>query len=412
MRLYYFDIPIDDVSRAEALSKVELYLSDGRQHYITTPNPEMVMLSRKDSEFKTALQGADLSLIDGFGLMLGLWLLSGKKPNRLTGADFLESLLQKFGRQYSFFILGGEKGVAESASSEAKKNYDVNLAGYYEPPRQTYDSTKHIKIINQDTHYKIISRINERRPDVLIVAIGHNQQEKWMAAYLKDCPSVKVAIGVGGAIDYLGKSVKRAPKFMRQLGLEWLWRLILQPTRIKRIITATIFFPMILLKWYISENYKYRQGVVGCLINDRGEILIVSRIDDSNHWQLPQGGVESGESPEDAIFRELKEEIGTNSFEIIGQSKPNVHKYRWKKGVITVNGNSYTQPFRRYGFRGQAQTIFYLRYNGKDSDIKLDQEELLDWKWVNPVELVEKLHPVRRSLAKIIINDLHDFKLI
>src|SRR3989344_1730395 len=209
MRLYYFDIPIDDVSRAEALSKVELYLSDGRQHYITTPNPEMVMLSRKDSEFKTALQGADLSLIDGFGLMLGLWLLSGKKPNRLTGADFLESLLQKFGRQYSFFILGGENGVAESASSEAKKNYGVNLAGYYEPPRHTYNDAGRIEIIFQDTHHKIISQIKEAHPDILIVALGHNQQEKWMAAFLKDCPSAKDAIGVGGAIDYLGMSIRR-----------------------------------------------------------------------------------------------------------------------------------------------------------------------------------------------------------
>lgn len=408
MRIFCFNIAVDDVSQAEALNIVQGFLNDGQQHYVVTPNPEIVLLANRDNSFQRALAKADLSLIDGYGLALGLRLAGIRCQNRLTGADFLNALLHKFSRNYKFFFLGSEHGTAQQAASIACQKYGSRPIGTFEPRRGIYETGKEIEIKDEPAHRALVKIINEQAPDFLIVALGHDLQEKWLSNFLTDCPSVKVGMGVGGALDYLANRARRAPKFLRHLGLEWLWRLGNEPRRLRRIFKATVIFSIKTLRWIISMKFKFRPLMVGCILNQQGEILLVERAGVPNHWQFPQGGREPEETPEEAVRREMKEEIGTEKLTIIGQSKPDVYRYRWKKYPDEQTDDSIDSMARRryHGYAGQRVTVFYFKYDGLSNAIKVDGQELVDYRWVKKKQLLSVIHPIRRRLAKIVLSDL------
>ena len=405
MRTYCFNIAVDDLSQDEALKLVQKFLNDGQQHYIVTPNPEIVLQANSDYYFRRALIRADLSLVDGYGLALALKLAGCNFRNRLTGADFLNALLRHFSPNHKFFFLGAEHGTAAKAGAAVSRQYGAKPIGTFEPPRGIYNIKEEIKIKDEPAHQALIKLINDEAPDFLIVALGHGQQEKWLCEFLRECPSVKVGMGVGGSLDYLANNVKRAPELMRRLGLEWLWRLANEPARSRRIFRATVIFPIKTLRWIINMKLKYRPLVVGCIINRQGEILLVERAGVPNHWQFPQGGCEPDETPRQAVRREMKEEIGTENLTIIGQSKPDVYRYRWQK-IWDEQTDDAAGRRRYHGYAGQRVTVFYLKYDGPDDAIKVDKQELVAYRWVEKNKLLETIHLVRRPLAKIVLNDL------
>jgi N-acetylglucosaminyldiphosphoundecaprenol N-acetyl-beta-D-mannosaminyltransferase len=407
MRLHYFDIPLDDLSIDEANIQALSFIKDSQQHYIVTPNPEMVVLATKDKSFLSALRAADLSLIDGVGLELAVWWLGGERPHRIPGSIFLSKFLENVGETAAVYFLGGEDGSAIDAAEKVNTQFKTNVVGLCEPTRGIYDVTADIRVLNLEKHTNIISAIKLAGPKILVVALGHNLQEKWMHEFLRDCPSVKVAIGVGGAIDYLSGRARQAPASWRSLGFEWLWRLWQQPWRFKRIFTATVVFGWRALTWWWGQKFLYRPSVVGCVLNKKNQVLIVARIDDTNHWQLPQGGIELGEELETAALREMAEELGTDKFKVLGRSKLNVHRYSWKKRANLYN-NEASQ--RRYGYKGQRQTIVFLEFTGQDSAIKLEAAELSSWKWVDLENLQSSLHSVRRPLLEHIYKFIHDYR--
>ncbi|MBI2334188.1 WecB/TagA/CpsF family glycosyltransferase [Candidatus Daviesbacteria bacterium] len=198
MKKYILGVKIDDVNMDEALEIVHQWLQKSEKRYIVTPNPEFIMTAQKDPEFKETLNNADLSIPDGAGLKL-----SGRIKNIVAGVDLMERLVDK-SRDWGVTVglLGGGPGVAEKAAECLQKKYP-----------------------------KI--KIDNIAPDILFVAFGAPKQEKWIVQNLPKL-KVKVAMGVGGAFDYLSGKVPRAPEFLRSLGLEWLFRLIIQPWRIKR----------------------------------------------------------------------------------------------------------------------------------------------------------------------------------
>lgn len=409
MRTYCFNIVVDDVPQDEALRLVQKFLNDGKQHYVVTPNPEIVLQANHDYYFRRALLMADLSLVDGYGLAMALKLVGCNFRNRLTGADFLNALLNHFSPNYKFFFLGSEHGTAAKAAAAAGRQYRAKPIGTFEPPRGIYSTAEEIKIKDLLAHQALIKLINEQMPNFLIVALGHGQQEKWLYKFLKECPSVRVGMAVGGSLDYLANRVKRAPKFMRQIGLEWLWRLGNEPRRSRRIFRATVIFPIKTLRWIINMKLKYRPLVVGCILNNDDEILLVERAGVPNHWQFPQGGCEPDETPEEAVRREMKEEIGVGNLIVIGQSKPDVYRYRWQK-IWDEQINDSANRRRYHGYAGQRVTVFYLKYDGPREDIKVDEQELVAYRWVKKNTLLEVIHPVRRPLAKIVLNDLARLK--
>lgn len=207
MKVNILGVKIDDVNMAEALVIVEKWIWNPGKHYIVTPNPEMIIAAQKDPAFKKILNNADLSIPDGSGLKL-----SGKIKNILAGTDFMEELVKLVSEKgFTTGFLGGRDGVAKKCSECLLQKY----------PKLE------VSFASGDTNAKIPPC------DLLFVALGHIKQEKWIALNLNKIP-VHVAMGVGGAFDYLSGNVLRAPKRVRGLGLEWLFRLIVQPWRIKR----------------------------------------------------------------------------------------------------------------------------------------------------------------------------------
>jgi len=223
-------VQVDSITRAEAIARVDHMVRDGGQHIITTPNPEIIVAAQKDLEFRAILNRAALALPDGFGLMLAGRFLGTPLMERIAGSDFVREITKlACEKKYKLYLAGGEPGVANAAA-------DTIIS-----------RLRNCAIVKSETEPDV-EKIREEAPDILLIALGHGKQEKWIAAHLPELPSVKVAMGVGGAFDFIAGRVLRAPRILRRLGLEWLWRLILQPSRLPRIWRAVIKFPILVLR--------------------------------------------------------------------------------------------------------------------------------------------------------------------
>ena len=242
MKINILGVLIDNLKKPDVLKITEQFLSDGRQHYIVTANPEMIVAAGKDEKFLEILNKAGLTVPDGFGLILAARFLRRPLPERITGVDLMLDICQMAEQKnYSIFLVAAKEGLSKSEETAAalnKKFPGLKIGG---------------AILSEgDSGEKIITEINKTRPDILFVSLrGICRQEKFIAENLNKVPSVKIAMGVGGSFDFITGRIKRAPKLMRKIGLEWLWRLFMQPWRLKRIFTATIKF-----SWLIIKNGK------------------------------------------------------------------------------------------------------------------------------------------------------------
>ncbi len=216
MKKYVLGVKIDDVTIDQVLETVQGWLSKTGKNYIVTPNPEIVMMAQKDPDLKKILNQADLAIPDGYGLQIGTDIVCNT-----PGIDVMEVLI-KLANDYGYTVglLGGRDSVAAKAAERLQKKY----------PK--------LKVTLASSE---LNRIPST--DILFVAYGAPKQEKWVDKNLSKIP-VKVAMVVGGSFDYLSGQVNRAPSWMRQLRLEWLYRLIQQPWRIKR--------QLVLLKYLYS----------------------------------------------------------------------------------------------------------------------------------------------------------------
>lgn len=236
MRVDILNIKIDNLTGREAMKKAEELLNSSSGHYIVTANPEMIVAAQKDDEFRKIINNADLTLPDGFGLLLASRFLPGpeKLSGRVTGVDLvykIAKIIAEYPVKRKIFFLGAREGVAKAAAEKLKKIFTgLEICGTFSGDAGEKGDRIAISIINQ------------AKPDVLFIAYGAPKQEKWIARNLKKMPSVKLAIGVGGAFDIISGRIRRAPQWMRSAGLEWLWRLIQEPRRIGRIYNATIKF--------------------------------------------------------------------------------------------------------------------------------------------------------------------------
>ena len=223
-----FGLEFWDTSMSEFISELKLFLSDNvpkAQKLIFTPNPEMLVLANKNNEFKKVLEMADYLLADGFGLKL--WskiLFKNSLKNILTGSDLVSNILNNpIG---SIFIIGGLNGAAEKVKSQ----FSQTVVGFFDG------------VVTEESSNSIIEQVKKSEAQIVLVALGAPKQEFWIYQYAYLMPNVKVFAGIGGAIDFESGIVKRAPRFFRLLGLEWLWRLFLEPKRIVRIWNAVVVF--------------------------------------------------------------------------------------------------------------------------------------------------------------------------
>ncbi len=390
-------IKFSELSAPEVLQKIESFLQGDKQHYAVTPNPEIILSAHNDEEFFYILNKADLSLADGFGLKVASKLLSSK-IERVTGADTAFALLEYAAQNnVKVAVINWEEGLSakeEILQAATKKFPGLNIA--------VFNAPRNIKLADS-----LIADINSFSPQLLFCGLGFPFQEKVIYHNLKKLPSIKVALGIGGTFDFLTGKAKRAPSLWQYLGLEWLWRLIIQPKRYKRIFRATFIFLIKIIRARFINRLRYRPNVACWLYRDTPtgkEVLIVEREDSPGHWQLPQGGTD-GEDIETAGKRELMEEINTTSLETKAVFK-NIHRYDFegalRKKILEESGQSESFEIKKYkfDFKGQIQSLYIARFTGDESEIEIKFWDHVAWKFVPVEKLLETLHPIRKEGAK------------
>lgn len=256
-RVTIMQVPFDTLTRQQFVEKIFTYFNSDSQHHVATPNPEMLLAAQEDDEFLTLLNLTNLNTPDGIGIiwagntltdplwksLLKLIILPFKKPKkpipeRVTGVDLFLDICEKSTlTNKKIFLLGAADGIAEKTKQVLIKKYpNIQIVGTYSGSPSPYEEEK------------IKDLINDTNPDILFVAYGAPAQEKWIARNLRKMPTVKVAIGIGGTFDFISGLIPRAPILLQTLGLEWLYRLIKEPKRWRRIYNATVIFPWKFLK--------------------------------------------------------------------------------------------------------------------------------------------------------------------
>jgi N-acetylglucosaminyldiphosphoundecaprenol N-acetyl-beta-D-mannosaminyltransferase len=213
----------------EALRLIEGFVDEGGPHLVATVNPEFVMRANQDAEFARVLESADLCLPDGTGVVWaarrqGCWM---RGP--VAGTDMLPLLAAMCARRgFPLFLLGAAPGVADELASKLRAGHpDLKVASHPGSPDPSDDP-------------ETLRLIHEHNTKVLLVAFGHPKQELWIDRLMNRL-GVAVAVGVGGAFDYLTGRVPRAPAWMRSAGLEWSYRLVKQPWRARRMTVLPVY---------------------------------------------------------------------------------------------------------------------------------------------------------------------------
>lgn len=277
--LYILGVRIDRVNFSQALAKVKDFLTDGRRHLIVTPYAETIVSAQKDGEFRRILNESSLSVADGSSLLAAADFLSYKLPKRglvrvpaalicgvvvglkllffrqtfrllqepVRGVDLLNSLC-RLAREdgLGVYLLGGQNGVSRRAAEVLKSTYPgLRIIAEDGPKRLNQANTQEITAI--------LAGINQFKPAFLFVAFRPGEQEKWLARNMGKIEA-QVFMAVGGAFDMVAGLRRRAPRLLRQMALEWLWRLLIEPARMGRIIKAAIVFPWLVFRFKLFEN--------------------------------------------------------------------------------------------------------------------------------------------------------------
>ena len=217
-------VRFDRRKKEEIMQELEERLSKDKTTRVFTPNPLIVQRAKRDPRLANALARADVSLADGVGILLGARLSGAPLPHRIAGIDLAEEVVTLAERKgLRLFLLGGKPGVADDAARVLWKRYpDLNICGachgYFE---------------EEDSQY-LASYIAEKRPDILFVCLGSPRQEIFVAEHLEKT-GARLGIGLGGTFDVWSGRVRRAPRFFRKAGLEWLWRMMREPRRLAGI---------------------------------------------------------------------------------------------------------------------------------------------------------------------------------
>lgn len=232
------DVPVHPVTMAETLQLAQQFMAEARLHQIATVNPEFVMTAQRDPEFLAVLLAADLCLADGVGLLYASRRYGRTLPERVPGSELVFHLAELAAREgLSLFLLGAAPGVAEEAAVILKERYPgLQIAGTYAGSPALAENEG------------IVQRINASGADMLYVAYGAPRQDKWIARNRDRLADVRLAMGVGGSLDFItGRSV-RAPRWVQQLGLEWLHRLWREPWRWRRMLALPRFALRVLFR--------------------------------------------------------------------------------------------------------------------------------------------------------------------
>lgn len=231
-RIDVLGVAFDDVTVSQAVSHAYdmiLRRDEEEKTYVVTPNPEIVWLTRHNDTLREAINGAGLTLPDGIGIILGARILGTPiRGGRVPGIDFISAMFERMSESGgSAFLLGAKPGIAEEAGKRLVEKYPGLIVAGTADGYFTDDE-------------EVVNKINAVSPDLLLVCMGAPAQELWMASNI-DRINVKLCAGLGGALDVFAGKAKRAPVIFRKIGLEWLYRIIREPRRIKRSLKLPLF---------------------------------------------------------------------------------------------------------------------------------------------------------------------------
>jgi N-acetylglucosaminyldiphosphoundecaprenol N-acetyl-beta-D-mannosaminyltransferase len=390
-KLFILGTKINDLSLDETINEINTHLEKDLKGFIVTPNPEICLLGYKDKFFRRIIKKSFISIPDGFGLKIGAFIFGKKLNNTTTGADLTRKLF-KLAEQnnYSTLFFEGRPKIADKALNNIKQNYPHLKINFIDPG----------KIDNKGNfeNKNLIQKINQYSPDIIFVNFGAPKQEYFIDNNI-DKLNTKLMLGIGGSFDFIAGRLKRAPNLFRKLGLEWLWRLFQEPTRWSRIFKAVIMFPLACVRFRFGNLFFYRNNVAGFIIN-RDKKILIAKHPTRHYWQLPQGGAKKAKTKKEyeiAIMREIKQEIGTDKVKILDWL-PNCYTYKWPK-----IDSSWDQ------FKGQKQSLFLLKFQGKDDEIILDPNEFIEWQWVSQQEILDQVPDFKKPLIQIGLDNFKKY---
>jgi N-acetylglucosaminyldiphosphoundecaprenol N-acetyl-beta-D-mannosaminyltransferase len=218
-----------------------MFLDGDVTRHVFTPNPEILLYARDHPDFRSLLDHADLALPDGAGIALVHLVRTRRRIRRWPGVDVAEATVRlAAARGDPVMFVGGNGDVGRQAAARWRAElpgFSVTAVG--SGVRIGEDGVA----VSPEEGGTLIESIRSSAPRVVLVAFGAPKQERWIDRYSAEVPSARIMMGVGGTLDMWAGRFPRAPRMMHRLGLEWLWRLAQQPSRLPRIVRATIVFP-------------------------------------------------------------------------------------------------------------------------------------------------------------------------
>ncbi|MFP7297238.1 WecB/TagA/CpsF family glycosyltransferase [Neobacillus niacini] len=234
----------DHITKSVLVNKLVEKVSQNQKTFLVTANPEIVMYANSDQVYSSVVKNADYTIPDGIGVIIASKMIGDPLSERIAGYDLLIELL-KVGNEkgWSAYFLGAKKEVVEKAVHNVKTNYP------------------HLKIAGWNDGYfdwassHISDEIKEKKPDLIFVALGFPKQEIWISENIESFDK-GLFMGVGGSFDVLAGEVKRAPVAWQKMNVEWLYRLIQQPSRWKRMLVLPQFVYKVFVGKYIKKSYE------------------------------------------------------------------------------------------------------------------------------------------------------------
>lgn len=234
MKETYLGVNVSPLSYEGIIEDLRKRISDGEQSTIIAVNPEKVIAAERDSKVKDLINSSTYQIADGIGILLAAKIKGGNITSRVTGVDMMAKLLEfATQEQHPVYFYGAKEEVVTKAITNIQQiNPAIQIAGYTNGFEKDEEA--------------LVERINASGAKFLFVALGSPKQELWIQRNMNRLQNVQVFQGVGGSFDVFSGTVKRAPAIFRKLGIEWLYRLISNPSRIKRQMNLPVFLMKVL----------------------------------------------------------------------------------------------------------------------------------------------------------------------
>ncbi len=249
-RIKILNIPVNEINIESALEWIDSAVASPGNKRIVAVNPEKVMEARKDPKLLNFLEESDLLIPDGIGVVMAARLLGLASMERVAGSDLMPAICDQAAKKgYSVFIYGSKPEVNEKSVAILKSRY----------PGLIVAGASHGYVMEDEMDH-LVHRINNSGAQILFVALGSPGQEKWIEQYGPKL-SVRVSQGIGGTLDTIAGNVRRAPRSFQRLNLEWFYRLIDDPWRVRRQVVLPLFLMLVILEKLKGSRTQHRGNI-------------------------------------------------------------------------------------------------------------------------------------------------------